>query len=114
MFKLSALVLKCDQMPADTAATITGSRARHGSNVPLHVVQWHSFRAFLTEGRCLQTIRQLGKWLQDPMFKSYLQMFNVPGLLAIADWPEAAQGNMSMFWRPRFHMKVSASLSFST
>ena len=54
----------------------------------------------------MQMVQRLGKWLADPMFKSYLQFFDIKGLLAIGDWPEAANGNTHMFWQPRYHMAV--------
>jgi hypothetical protein len=48
----------------------------------------------------MQVIARFGKWLYAAMYKSYLMFFKPEGLLAMGNWPRAAQKDFQTYWHP--------------
>ena len=55
----------------------------------------------------VQTIARQGQWLKAVMYKAYLRLFSMPGLLAMGCYPEGQKSNFNTYWAPRFQVPAS-------
>ena len=51
----------------------------------------------------VQSIARQGQWLKAVMYKAYLRLFSMPGLLSMGDYPEGSKSN-NTYWAPRFQV----------
>lgn len=53
----------------------------------------------------VQTIARQGQWLKAVMYKAYLRLFSMSGLLSMGDYPEGSKSNFNTYWAPRFQVR---------
>ena len=47
--------------------------------------------------------------MKSVMYKSYLRLFSLSGLLSMGDYPEGQKGNVNTYWTPRFQVQSRPS-----